>query len=368
MSADIDVIGYELIKDLAVLAQGRTPILKPAGWTFSGGSGKPSSLAAGIDCEGKLMALVGVRLRTTEGKRKAWLRVDTGDAGETYGFESDGWDVTVAGVAGDPDATITALKGALEAEADFATAKNGTATISAFKSNILELEADEPVTYEIGSGVSGSPYQSGIAEATGVLWRVWGLPLGVDQWALLQDQGPWFTTDAFALVPIRCAGHRRLFVEILTSDGAVLAFVGAAVRDDLSDTPLEDAAALLTTADDTTRYSFAADEAGQVTHSFTGERDGGIKTQGVVSVATSSTLILPARPGRKSYRVRNLEASGGGEVYLAWLTASKTAAAITDLRLAGAEVDYRGGEGVPPNGLLAIADGSGPYNVWVEET
>ncbi len=252
-------VGYELLKRLGILGAARTPVLRPQAWVFPGppntpsspplspGNGPPTSVNDGIDLnilgESPLVALVGVRLRASPSAHSAYLRVDTADAGRDYGafFGPEQEEVTVSGVASDKEATVAALKAALDISADF-LGLGGAAHLVSTNNNILHYEFPQATAVQLHTGSSDvSPYQSVVNESTFAHWRLWGLPTGTNRWVLVHKLGHQVTREAQDLQPVECAGYSRLYVEVLRSDGAVLPIVGPTTLDGREEAFVEDA-------------------------------------------------------------------------------------------------------------------------------
>lgn len=270
---------WDLLQEIAVLRAGRSPVVGPhqidggaaatGAWVFEGATPAPTLATDGIDTRDKISALMGVRLRQSAAVRRAWLRVDNADVGELYGCAfgagSDIHDTkTVAGVAGDPAATVAALKALLDADADFANWQ-GTASLVAGQANVLLYEFGTPTPIFINAATQAvSPFQSLAAEASQCVWRVWGMPIGTTLWAPLLDLTFGTFDTPVDLRPIDCRGFDRLYLQVVRADGAVLPLQGVRVRDDRRDTALTDSAALLEQADDTDLFSFPATLTGNV--------------------------------------------------------------------------------------------------------
>lgn len=246
-------IGYDLVKLLAVLAQGRSPILVPQSWVYGVANGPPVGLNDGVDVDGALLAKVGVRLRRSADKWRSYYRVDTATEAGEYGFLMLVNNVRVtAGVGETPATIIAALKAAADADLAFGPTWGGEATIVDGHTDVLEIAW--PVEgYLVGQKYDdsgdGEAGASIISEATSAVWRLWGLPLGIDQWVLMRDFGGRRATQAFELEDIPVAGWRRLYVEILGADGICLPLVGPARSDVIKASLLEDAAVQIAAAE-----------------------------------------------------------------------------------------------------------------------
>lgn len=360
-------IGYELIKELSVLAQGRTPILAPQGWAYGGAGSPPSSTGDGVDVEDAIVALVGVRLRQSVDRWRSYFRVDVATVGQSYGIAFGAALTTVTFVAATAVAAdiIAGLKAALEADGTF-TGAGGQCALVAGQASLLEVSF--PAATSVAKAGTGTG--SLVQEADQVAWRLWELPLGHDQWAVAGEFRSRVTRDAYELVPVRAAGRRRLYIEVLDADGAVLQLVAPGRRDDRADTLLEDSATQLATALGNL-YQFPLTIDGGL--AFAENLDGQVEVEGLavplirqelVAVGLGGTdELLPFRPHRNGYLIRNL---GAGAIYRRWVKGGVAAATDADLELASKEVDTRSGK-VPREAMVAIADAGGPYNVWVEE-
>ena len=260
-------LSYELMKDLTVLSAGRSPALSPQeGWIHTP-NGPPiySALASantdGIDVRDNIRARVGVRLRRDPAWIRSWLRCDTADAGQQYGAVITPHPfVTVAGTAGDPTATIAALKVAVDANAAFTTIGVATQILSSYPA-ILEYAVPGPQMAEMWSGYSGAlgnsasaPYQSLMTEARSCHWRIWGRLLGHPHWQALGTFSSWGPAD---YVDLNCSAFERIYVEVVWADGSVIALVGPCEVDTDRDIPIYDGQLLLDAQDsDAVRLAF----------------------------------------------------------------------------------------------------------------
>lgn len=242
-------IGIDLLKQLSVLQQGRTPILASQGWHYGGAASPPTLITAGVDVDGAIWAVVGVRQRASGAAWRSFYRVDVADAGEDYGviFATGPTTTTTVTITGEATKAgiIAALKTALEASSPFTSAGGSCALVDG-QEDLLAISFEEPVAVARAGSVNAN--ESCCQEADRTLWRVWGLPLGLDSWCLLRDVEPRLSTQAAELATVLCAGYRRLFVEVVESDGLVQLLVGPCRRDDQAAALLEDAATQLTTA------------------------------------------------------------------------------------------------------------------------
>lgn len=276
-------IGLDLLKQLAVLAQGRTPILAPQGWHYGGAGSLPTATNDGVDVDEAIWAEVGVILRASTASWRSFYRVDINDSGETYGVIYGNGSLTtttVSGNAAGAAATIADLKTALEAEGNF-TGAGGTCAL--VDGHIDTLAISFPAATPVIRAGSVSANESCAQEADRCLWRVWGLPLGLDRWTLLRDTPARLATQAGELATVLCAGYRRLYVEVVDSDGIAQLLVGPCRRDDQEAALLEDSAQLLTAAADGL-YSFPTTASG-------GRYFRGAWTDEEVVVSTTATLL-----------------------------------------------------------------------------
>lgn len=369
-----DAIGYELVKELAVRRQGRSPVLTPQGWVYSSASlnGAPVETTDGVDVTGAVVALVAVRLRSDPAKQKAWLRLDTLQVA-TYGLVVGG--VEVGGVVNGAslEATATAQKDNLNASPTFATNLGGVASIDANHPTVVQYEIDitkEGLKTFTQGGTYATTAASSVAEATEVIWRLWGLPVDRDVWHALGEVPVQHTRfDAAASLLVACGPYRRLYIEVLGTDGAVLLSVGPCGVDGFTEDQVTGANTAYIAAEDDV-YDFETTEKGTTgLGTRLNEVESGsarrITRQAMVSVATSSTELLAANPRRKGFFLRNTDSAG--TIYTVWAAGSVSAAATTHLPVNAGGIRTQQGPDTPGDQLLAIADVSGPYDVWVEE-
>lgn len=276
-------IGIDLLKQLSILAQGRTPILAPQGWHYGGAGSLPTALTDGVDVSDAIWAEVGVILRASTAAWRSWYRVDINDALETYGViygNGTQTTTTVSGNAGGAADTIADLKTALEAEGNF-TGAGGTCELVNGHTDMLAISF--PSATPVGRAGSVNANESCAQEADRCAWRLWGLPLGLDRWTLLRDEEARLSTQAGELATVLCAGYRRLYVEVLDSDGIVQLLVGPCRLDSEAASLLEDSATLLSAAADGL-YSFPTTASG-------GRAFKGAWTDSEVVVSTTATLL-----------------------------------------------------------------------------
>lgn len=362
-------IGYDLVKLLAVLAQGRSPILVPQAWVYGVANGPPVGLNDGVDVDGALLAKVGVRLRRSADKWRSYYRVDTATEAGEYGFLMLVNNVRVTAGAGETPATIiAALKAAADADLAFGPTWGGEATIVDGHTDVLEIAW--PVEgYLVGQKYDdsgdGEAGASIISEATSAVWRLWGLPLGVDQWAVIREEPCRHATDAFELEDALARGWRRFYLEVLGADGLCLPFIGPARADTFAASLLEDAAVQVAEAEGQLLAGIPVGNDGVETIGVAalGQTGlaGGIKTQSLVSV-NGDTELLPLDPSRKGYFIRNL---GSAEVWLVNVTSAISAATNGHLELGADEAKAVSGSAAG-NAVRATDNGAGPHNVWVE--
>lgn len=246
-------LGWDGLKSAAILRQGRSPIVKPqsvaAPLAFEP-NGAPSSSGDGQDTKDLMVAWCGVRLRRTAGKRTAWYKVlalgggNYGVAFGSLGSFAGNW----AGAGASTVATAAAVAVALEAWAPL-IAVEGSANVHEDDTSVVVIEVPDlslgPMSLNTLVGpiaLAQPPNASLIEEASTVVWRVWGRPLGQDWWTLLPG-ATFVACNEDQLVPIDCAGYDQLYVEVLSTDGVCVPVVGQCVRDDQRDVLLQDAQA-----------------------------------------------------------------------------------------------------------------------------
>lgn len=374
--------GYPVVEEKLLKELGRTPQLTPQGWVWDGRYGAPPAAATeGVVTDGAARAKVGVTLRKTLGRQRAVLRIDTAQAGDTYGLVMNGGSslATVTGYDSAPD-VVEALKTALEADSDF-TDIGGTCEIPTSREGVLIAEVDVKDdrtlhTFVVGGSVQGATRAAAVAEASWCVWRVWGRLRGSEVYGPITEAR--FTTEPSAILDLgdEAAGYDRLFVEIIASDGAVYGWVAPGARDDRA-----------TETTETITKALADHEAGLVNFpladatdapqghlatasplsveqaaALAGHRAGlTVKTQGVVTLTTSSAPLLPFNPRRQGYACINLDSAAS--YYRAWKTSAVSAATTSHLPIKAGYLDA-GGNVV--NALLGIT-ASGTVDVWVEE-
>ncbi len=386
-------ISHEQMKEQAQLAGGLFTVFSPQDTNrvhFGGlGPGAPSSSQAGFSVAGSVRAHVGVRLRRDASRIRSYMRVDTADGGQSYGFDSDAFTEHVTGTVSDKPTTLTDLKAALDGNADL-TNSNGEFTILASPNeSVIEYKLDArpvnntnwpgvaPPSFTLGGTGAGSPYASGVAEARECLYRVWGqLKGGQGAWALqLVDCFPGgvvHARGAFETIPLPCAHLERLCVEVLWADGACTPAIGIGYTQEQQDVYEEAAELTWSAVYDTELLAFGSTLTGHVALGAdvlpllnvpTLARS--INQQRIVAVGTSDAELLARNPFRRGMLVRNL---GASEVYLNWITPTTTAATTAGgLKLQAGEIRTLGAADEPPGNALHAIGAAGSNNVYAED-
>lgn len=210
-------IGFELIKELAVLTQGRAPVLSEQAQVNAGALPRPpSAVDAGVALNGAIVALVLARLRSDASTQLTTVEVATVDDTATYSVTIGGVEFTYAAQAGDLAADIIA---GLQALID--ASPNYTAVIAGSELLIRGVAATK---YTVAVAATGTGALSATHDASSIKVRFWGLPTGSTTWHA-------FPLDPGALTNnwverLQVAGFERLFVEVTATDGTVTPLVG----------------------------------------------------------------------------------------------------------------------------------------------
>ena len=332
---------------------------------------RPSGLSDGVDLLESQVALVGVYLRKKPDVRSTWLRVDVCSSGQTYGLTANG--ASIGGVAGAADAPATAalIKAEFEGESNF-TAINGVATQLSEDDgldHIVRVDLGVHVEVLIGSGQAKDEYATVVNEASTCLWRVWGLLKGLDTWVIASDA--FASSRPMETREVDCSPYKRIFVEVIAADGAVLPFAGGGRVPGTIATSWEAAKTKLTQLVSQDFFAWPAGEALEGTTYPTldaphGEAGPRIHKQVRLAVPTSPGTLQLLSPcaKRTGFVIIN---DGDAEIRTRWLTPSgAVAASATDRKIPSGNFHYEAGD-VPNYGMVAIAIGDDPGSVWVEE-
>lgn len=392
MSEVTEEVGYGLVQEISILSQGRSPILQPQDWFYPTDNltrPKVPASTEGIDVSGSIRTVVGVRLNKVPGQFRGWLRINAPSAGVPYGVQYFGTGAGSLQITGASAADVQTIIDAILA--DFVANFTWGAAEQVDGYDVIEWYIDQAdnkymppynppdwflpggtLIDEIrsdGSGMAGVSFQNMVCEATECTFRLWGIPLGFDEYELIDDR-IYSGFSPHVVLPICSAGFKRMFVEVIGCDGIALPFVGPCERDDLADQLLSSAATELDLAE-TALMSFPAIELGRLQPSqrpsvWTAPGTPGrpIRSQRMVAVS-GLTQLLPWNPARKGYYIHNL---GSGNVWTRWHE-SRAVANYQPAINAGDRLqpnEIRTGVDIPGDALNAIDDG-GPHNVWVEE-
>lgn len=210
-------IGFELIKELAVLTQGRAPVLTAQAQVNTGAlPGPPSAVDAGVALNGAIVALVLARLRIDASTQLTTVAVTTVDDTATYTVTLGGVAFAYVAQAGDLEADILA---GLQAVID--ASPNYTAVVSG--STILINGVAAP-TYTVAVGATGTGALAETHDGSSVTVKFWALPTGETTWhAIPLDPGTLTNNWAERL---QVAGFDRLYIEVTATDGTVTPLVG----------------------------------------------------------------------------------------------------------------------------------------------
>src|SRR5690554_36099 len=198
-------IGYELIKELGVLSQGRNPVWT-AQPTISAPNGAPSLPTDGVALNGAVVALVGVDFGDPAVHA---IKVGVFDAATTYTVTIDATPYDVTGEA-DAPATLGAL--ALLVDAD----PSATATVEAGR---LVVTSAEAVASSVATG-TGTIAQADAATAVDiVIWLysggAWGAPTNSE-----------ISITRNLLERAEVGGAERAYIEIVATDGECTPRIG----------------------------------------------------------------------------------------------------------------------------------------------
>lgn len=387
-----DQVGYPLIQELSILSQGRTPVLVPQDWFYPTHSllrPKIPASSEGVDVSGSIRSLVGVRLNKVPGQFRGWLRINQASAGVPYGVQYFGTGAGSLQITGASAAVIqTIIDNIL---ADFVANFSWGAASQVSGQDVVEWYIDQAsnkymppynppdwfqpgatLIDEIisnGSGMAGTTYQNMVCESTQCTFRVWGIPLGFDEYELIDDR-VYTGYSPHVAVPVCSAGFTKLFVEVVGCDGIALPFVGPCDRDDLAEQLLSSAATALDLAE-SDLVNFPVGETGRLipqqrfsVWTAPGTKGKPVRSQRMVSV-NGLTQLLPWNPARTGFYVHNV---GAVNVWTRWHE-SRSVAGYQPAINAGDRLqpnEIRTGVDCPGEALNAIDD-SGPCNVWVEE-
>jgi hypothetical protein len=380
-------ISWELIKDIAVRKAGRTPVPLPQSWVhFPIDLVRPiipNKDTDGIEVTDAIVAKVGVRLNKVAGEFRGWLKVHTASAGVPYGVQYFGTGAGSQQITGASAADVqTIIDNVL---ADFVASFTWGSASQVDGEDLIEWLIDEasnkyrppydppdwfkgPAVTLIdeirsdGAGMATTANQSMVCEATECTWRVWGIPLGMDEFELI-DGNVYTSFSPYGVVDIPCAGYTKLFVEVINADGSVLPFVGPGQRDDLADQLLASALTSWGQAENAL-YTFDNANFGRIVPTarpaFTvpGCRGAQIKNNGNHTVPTSGTgyRLLPPNPNRRGFFVQVL---GGNDIWCNWNEGRRSTINTPVVGSHGFRIEtslVRTGDDVPGDALYALAD------------
>lgn len=303
-------LAYSLIKEIAVLRAGRTPVVEPQGWVWQGAGASPKALAEGVEVDGALVAWAGVRLRRDAVLHQAWLRIDQVDPAQFYGptFLAPLHQRSAVLVAGGASIVTTrdALIAALEADPDF----DGTVGAVENQDGVVALSSATPWRYRLDGVTSGAntqalaPYQSLALEASRCVWRVWGLPRNLDRWVPLT--APRLSYEAAEVLKLDVAGLRRIYVEVLEADGEVLALAGPCLLEGHEDIAVEQAANSMESMEELL-YSFPTSRRGDLAQELLGDNGSPVDEQPSSSMGAFYTCQEMERAQVSIYPTDNVD-------------------------------------------------------------
>jgi len=390
-----DEVGYQLIQELSILSQGRSPILQPQAWVHNLDRTSRSIIPLstdGIDVSSAIRAMVGVRLNKVPGEYRGWLKVHAASAGVPYGVNFFGTGVGGLTISGASSSVIqTIIDNIL---ADFVANFTWGSAAQVTDEDIIEWIFDgraypehmppyDPPDLFIGagtlideivsnaSGLAGTGFASMVAEATSCTWRLWGIPLGREEYELISNS--WTTSASpFGVKDVCCSGYTRLFVEVVSADGSVLPFVGPCERDDLSEQLISTAATSWDLAE-TELYTFDNANFGRLRPNpyygatLQGAKAPPIRNDDNITVSSSfATMLLPANPDRTGFMVQN---QGSNDMWCRWRPSRSTNNWQPTVGTRGWKLkpdEVRIGDSVPGDNLYAIADTSS-VQAYIEE-
>jgi hypothetical protein len=224
----------ELLRQLAVLAQGRNPAwtAQPQVVTVPAALLIPGDAALGVNVTDAIVAQVRLVLRRDPARRRGEITVDTiGDGtyrvtinGNPHNYVSGGGETASqilaglqAAAAGEPNVTVTVEPaGGLFPGEEILLVRGNAST------DLTSLASSVPV----GPGVLED-----LIEADNVIFRLWdrslNLPTGLETWALINGAGGFVSALGFPFSErLEVSGLARLYVEIMSTDGAVTPLIG----------------------------------------------------------------------------------------------------------------------------------------------
>jgi len=210
-------IGFELIKELAVLTQGRAPVLSEQSQVNTGAlPGPPSAVDAGVALNGAIVAMVLARLRSDAATQLTTVEVTTVDDTATYTVTLGAMAFAYVAQAGDLAADILAgLQALIDAHADYTAVVSGTSLI---------IKGVGSGSYAVTVAATGTGALSETHDGSSVTVRIWGLPTGTLTWHGL-SVAPGTLTNNWA-ERLQVAGFDRLFLEVTATNGTVTPLIG----------------------------------------------------------------------------------------------------------------------------------------------
>jgi len=217
-------IGYELIKELSVLSQGRAPEYSAQSEVTPGNlNGPPDSAGAGVALGEAVVTMIKVISRADASKRQADISVAAVDDTATYTATIGGTAHDYAAGAGDDAlAILTGLWEAINAGAEPVTAtlvdadEDGT-------DDTLHVDGDDAADYTIAVSATNAGELALVADATEFSFVLrllsdgdWAVPPG----GVVEAQTRNFIERAIT------AGAERAHIEITATDGRVTAKLG----------------------------------------------------------------------------------------------------------------------------------------------
>lgn len=235
-----DLVGFELVRELAVISQGRNPVWTTQARLESGEtSDPPGDVSDGVDTQNAIVTLWKVQLRRNAKFHGATVVVSTVDDASTYRVTINSTDFDYVASGGDGAKEILdGLATAINAGAEPVTAEvfqdSGSLTeasdlvpgftevMTVTSQNASASGADFTIATSVPAG-SGALTDS--ADATDVSFKIWSL--ADDEESFSTHQNATFNNITQNLVDrANTAGLERVFIEVTATDGHVETKVG----------------------------------------------------------------------------------------------------------------------------------------------
>ena len=219
-------VSDELLKELAVMGQGRVPVFSSQPTIENGGEpGPPANSATdGINVANSLVTTLRVQLRANASYRTSTITIDTLDTASEYKVTIGGTAVTYDAASDTTTTTVaTGLPAALEANGTVAALVTSTS-----EGNVITIVGDAAANYSIAVAiVGGSGTMTLSAEATSVTFRVWAVNKGQSQFDLINEYSTKTITENWT-DKLVTSGYERLFMECTATNGKAIFAVGPA--------------------------------------------------------------------------------------------------------------------------------------------